>query len=234
MLPTSIAAADKAVHLRSREQAFMNTSDRIVKVDDMMGIFDKLRSSGRKQKLSIALLYLYDGSSSGGNGNDGGESWSEPLMLRVIRNRKEYCLRHGYILINANHLLDKSRPAAWSKLKAVDHLLYKRSTRRIEMNSQNKLLNDSNKISVSNSENRINAADISIGNSTDRISDDLYSYDYIMYIDMDVIIMDLNKPLEEFIHAAHDVIFDTDEEDNNKIKRKKIEFLMTEDWNGET
>ena len=49
------------------------------------------------------------GSPAGGNGNDGGQSWNEQLMQRVIRNREEYARRHGYDLINANAhgLVDK-------------------------------------------------------------------------------------------------------------------------------
>jgi len=55
-------------------------------------------------------------------GSDG-VSWNRELMAKVLSNRKEYCDRHGYELVNANHLIDHGRPAAWSKLKAVESTL---------------------------------------------------------------------------------------------------------------
>lgn len=154
----------------------------------------------KKKKLSIGVLYLYDGSSSGGNGNDGGESWSEPLMSRVILNRKKYCDRHGYHLINANHLIDRTRPAAWSKLRAIDHYL--------------SINNDGIKDSFNSS---------TTTNNRSQVKGDV-KYDYMLYIDMDVIIMNFELRLEDYILAANTR--------NGESTIKFPEFIMTEDWKG--
>ena len=197
--------------------------------EEMIKSFHSGISYGRKRELSIALLYLYDGSISGGNGNDGGESWTEPLMMRVLQNRKEYCSRHGYTMVNANHLVDNSRPAAWSKLKAVDSLLFERGTNVKDKNSRSSIRSD-----INHSRSQLKDINGSISNSNGNTSDTMYSYDYVMYMDMDVIIMDLNRPLDDFILAAstHDSIAVMETEDA-ATKKKKVEFLMTEDWNGE-
>lgn len=152
----------------------------------------------KKKKLSIGVLYLYDGSPSGGNGNDGGESWSEPLMSRVIVNRKKYCDRHGYYLINANHLIDRTRPAAWSKLRAIDHYLSIKNDGIVD----------------------------SFNNSTDNEPQikGAVTYDYMLYIDMDVIIMNFEVRLEDFILAVNDR--------NGDSSTIFPEFIMTEDWKG--
>lgn len=109
-----------------------------------------------RKSLKIGMLMLYQ---------KDGENWQEDLMGRVLQNREKYCAIHGCTIINANHLLDHSRPPAWSKLRAVDHYLT--------------------------------------------------HFDYIFYIDMDVVIMDMDIPLTAIIDLApsHD-------------------FIMTEDWNG--
>ena len=223
------ATGNNVGNLRYDADLMKNTSVQNSYGEEMIKGFHSGISSGRKRKLRIAMLYLYDGSNSGGNGNDGGESWTEPLMMRVLRNRKEYCSRHGYTMVNANHLVDKSRPAAWSKLKAVDYILSERDTLAKKEDPQSSLLSDINQI-------RGTPKDIngSISKSNDNTGDIMYSYDYVMYIDMDVIIMDLNRPLDDFILAAgvHDSIAVTEGEDGATIK-KKVEFLMTEDWNGE-
>ena len=153
----------------------------------------------KKKKLSIGLLYLYDGSPSGGNGNDGGESWSEPLMSRVMLNRKKYCDRHGYHLINANHLIDRTRPAAWSKLRAIDHYL------SIKKDGIEDSFN-----STTNNESQVKGA---------------VTYDYMLYVDMDVIIMNFELRLEDFILAANTR--------NGDSTNKFPEFIMTEDWKGQ-
>ena len=185
--------------------------------EEMIKSFHSGVSSGRKRELSIALLYLYDGSITGGNGNDGGESWTEPLMMRVLRNRKEYCSRHGYTMVNANHLVDKSRPAAWSKLKAVDSLLSERGAIVKNKNSRSSIRSD-----IKHSRSPVKDIDGSISNSKGNTSDTMYSYDYVMYIDMDVIIMDLNRPLDDFILAAstHDSIAVMEAEDAATKKKK--------------
>ena len=168
----------------------------------------------RKKKLSIGVLYLYDGSAAGGNGNDGGESWSEPLMSRVVRNRKEYCDRHGYHLINANHLIDRSRPAAWSKLTAIDHYLSSRDSV-----SEDTPATQTTTTEAENSSNNIYNKSETKGAA---------AYDYLLYIDMDVIIMNFDVKLEKFIYAVDDDFF-TKKSDS---LTKSPEFIMTEDWKG--
>lgn len=39
------------------------------------------------------------------------------------QNKKDYAKLYGYHLFDASHLIDTSRPPAWSKIKAVSHLL---------------------------------------------------------------------------------------------------------------
>jgi len=109
-----------------------------------------------KQKPKIGLLMIY-------NNQDG--NWNEALMERVIKNREKYCSMYGYQLVNANDIVDKSRPAAWSKLLAMEHYLK--------------------------------------------------DFDYLLYIDMDVVIMNFGIGLESFIALA-----------------PEKDFIMAEDWNG--
>ena len=168
----------------------------------------------RKKILSIGVLYLYDGSAAGGNGNDGGESWSEPLMSRVVKNRKDYCDRHGYHLINANHLIDRSRPAAWSKLTAIDHYLSIRDGVTEDT--------PATQITTTEEENSFN------NTSNKSESKGAVTYDYLLYIDMDVIIMNFDIKLEKFIYAVDDDFF-TKKSDSST---KSPEFIMTEDWKG--
>jgi len=63
-------------------------------------------------KMKIGILMMYD------------SEWETgPLMGRIMTNRKAYAERHGYTLINGNAFLDRSKPAAWSKLPAAIHYL---------------------------------------------------------------------------------------------------------------
>lgn len=96
------------------------------------------------------------------------DTWSEELMIPVLKNREEYCRLHNYTMINAKDLIDTSRPISWSKLIAMEHHF---ATQQ---------------------------------------------FDYLFYIDMDMVIMDMSVPLERFIEAddyQHDII-------------------ITRDWNG--
>ena len=119
-------------------------------------------STSTEYKIGVLLLY---------DDNDG--TWSNHLMTRVLRNRYFYCKKYGYTLLNANHLIDKSRPTAWSKLIAMEHYL-------------------------------------AIGN-----------LDYIVYIDMDIVIMNFEVRLEKFISAVSDV-----------TKTTSPDIIMTKDWGG--
>ncbi len=110
----------------------------------------------KSTKYKIAMLMMYDN-------NDG--NWNTELMNRVLKNRESYCKKYDITMINANNLIDKTRPPAWSKLIAVEHHL---------------------KTGL---------------------------YDYVMYIDMDVVIMDPSIPVTRFIDP-------------------KADFVMTTDWNG--
>eukprot|EP01038_Epipyxis_sp_PR26KG_P006894 gene6894-9446_t len=118
-----------------------------------------LNRNSSSTPLSFAIIMLY-------NNNDG--NWNEKLMKRVIENRMQYCNKHGYTLINANQLLDNSRPAAWSKIKAVRHYLLSKQ------------------------------------------------FDYVMYMDMDVVIMNQQIKLESLL---------------NEIAIQH-DLLMTSDWSG--
>jgi hypothetical protein len=128
-------------------------------------------------------------------------------MQRVIRNRKEYCKKHGYYMINANSLVDRSRPAAWSKLKVMDHCLHSQrennhSNNDSSSNSNRNRNNDSNmERNIKSSIHSDNSND-SPGNTTKdnggKSHSEIY-YDYLLYIDMDVVIMDINRRLEDYI-----------------------------------
>lgn len=113
-------------------------------------------STGSNRKLRIGMLMLY----SNEDGN-----WGDKLMNAVIQNREHYCAKHNYVLVTANDLIEKSRPTAWSKLRAMDHFLHR--------------------------------------------------FDYLMYIDMDIVIMNPDIPLTLFIDTS-----------------PQSDFIMTEDWNG--
>jgi mannan polymerase II complex MNN10 subunit len=116
----------------------------------------QISSSPSQNPVKIGILMIY--SNSDGN-------WGNDLMQRVIQNREDYAKRHQYTVVTANELVDKTRPAAWSKLRAMDHYLYQ--------------------------------------------------FDYLMYIDMDVVIMHHSTPLSVFIDLS-----------------PSSDFIMTEDWNG--
>jgi hypothetical protein len=108
--------------------------------------------------LRIGMLMLYDNI----------DSWGDALINEVVKNRKAYCDKHGYTLVTGNDAIDPSRPAAWSKLLAIEKYLPQ--------------------------------------------------FDYVFYIDMDVVIMRMDQRLETFIGIASGT--------------KKIDFIMTADWNG--
>lgn len=116
----------------------------------------------QENDLKIALLMMYDNVDN---------SWPEALMTRVLHNKQTYCDRHGYTLINANDLIDRSRPTAWSKLIAVEKHLASQK------------------------------------------------YDYIMYIDMDAIVMNGEYKVENFIRSA-------------SLLNAHYNFILTNDWNG--
>lgn len=46
------------------------------------------------------------------------------VLEATSRNKEDYCKRHGYTYIDASALLDASRPASWSKLRAVLNSLH--------------------------------------------------------------------------------------------------------------
>jgi len=168
--------------------------------------------SSRSRSPRITLLYLYDGSARGGNGNDGGQSWNDQLMRRVIRNRQVYASRHGYTLVNANALIDPAWPAAWSKLKAVDHYL-------ITSGSKTPQHTNDTDIDPSRHPRHLAAAAPSVSTHADADADRDGEH-YVMYVDMDVVIMDLGRRVEEFIDVA-------------RAANPQADFIMGEDWNGE-
>jgi len=45
------------------------------------------------------------------------------ILELTWHNKWEYCQRHGYHFYDGSDHIDKSRPPAWSKIKAVQHLL---------------------------------------------------------------------------------------------------------------
>lgn len=206
----------------------------------LTGIESSTSSSGsgtREKKirhLTIGLIYLYDSSPSGGNGNDGGQSWSGRLMDHVLDNREEYCRRHGYSLVNANHLVDKTRPAAWSKLRAMDY--YLSLTRGGDSSVHRNILNKKNSTRDMSSKRDWQREKKNNNDSTHELNTDaptsVYMYDYLLYMDMDVIIMNLDKKLEEFIHFADKEYKIRKIASGNKVPNVRPEFLMTEDWKG--
>lgn len=42
---------------------------------------------------------------------------------KSLKNKRHYCGKHGYDLLIANHLVNKTRPTAWSKILALKHYL---------------------------------------------------------------------------------------------------------------
>ena len=111
-------------------------------------------------KLKIGIIVLY------GKGVAG--EWGEDVMKQVIHNRHAYATLHGYEVINANNLIDPSRPVAWSKILAIQHHLPK--------------------------------------------------YDYVVYVDMDAVIMQPGISLESLIYATEETA--------------KADIVMQSDWNG--
>lgn len=156
---------------------------------------DKVEGKGKKYRIGVVVLYLdspnhsedassFLGSLVQASQTSHDSSWNGRLMSKVINNRLEYCNRHGYELINANEIIDHSRPAAWSKLKAVEKAL--RSGR----------------------------------------------FDYVMYIDMDAIIMNLDIPIEAFISAGNSGMRDKENDESSHQEHPPYDLIMTGDWNG--
>lgn len=53
---------------------------------------------------------------------DTSKAWMKDMLSPLVEMRKRYCARHNYTLLNVNKLVDRSRPIAWSKLVALEHL----------------------------------------------------------------------------------------------------------------
>ena len=187
----------------------------------------------KKRHLTIGLIYLYDSSPTGGNGNDGGQSWSAPLMDRVLENREEYCRRHGYYLVNANHLVDKTRPAAWSKLRAMDcYLSLTRGGESPASHRHNLKKNNTRDMSSKRDWQKEEENNQDSHNPNTDHSASVYMYDYLLYMDMDVIIMNLDQRLEEYIHYADREYKKRKSASDTTVLNNSPEFLMTEDWKG--
>ena len=130
-------------------------------------VHDKSLSSSRKP-LSIGLLMLYSTSNEG--------AWNKRLMSRVESNRKQFCDIHKCDLINANEVIDKSRPTAWSKFLAAKKYLPK--------------------------------------------------YDYLFYLDMDIVIMNMNVSYTKFIDYA------MEKGSDRTSNSPEIDIIMAQDWSG--
>ena len=115
-------------------------------------------------KLKIGIVMLYSDNTKG--------NWPTDLTTEILHNRQVYCNKHGYTLLIGNHLIDKSRPAAWSKLLAISYYLP--------------------------------------------------LYDYIFYLDTDIVIMNMNIKLEYIINTFSG--FGT--------SNSAADIFMTEDWSG--
>lgn len=53
---------------------------------------------------------------------DTSKAWMRDMLAPLVEMRRRYCQRHNYTLINVNNLVDHSRPIAWSKLVALEHI----------------------------------------------------------------------------------------------------------------
>lgn len=111
-------------------------------------------------KLKIGIIVLY------GKGAVG--EWGDDVMKQVLNNRHTYANLHGYDIINANTLIDPSRPVAWSKILAIQY--------------------------------------------------HLPNYDYVMYIDMDAVIMQPSITVESLIYATKE--------------SAEADIVIQSDWNG--
>lgn len=119
-------------------------------------------NSTQDKPLKIGIIMMYEST------DNLTKAWSTDLLQPLIDNRKSYCDKHSYTLLDSNHLLDTSRAASWSKLLALEYYFTKDS------------------------------------------------YDYLMYLDMDTLIMQPEIPLEKFIDAS----------------KRRFDVLLTSDSNG--
>lgn len=116
--------------------------------------------NSHKEYLRFGILMLYEST------DNTTKAWTDALLAPLLENRQTYCNKHNYTLIDANPLMDPTRPAAWSKLLAMEHYF-------------------------------------ATG-----------MYDYLMFLDMDTIIMNSNLKLESFVEASggsYDIIMTEDE-----------------------
>lgn len=67
--------------------------------------------------IRIGLIMIYESS------DNSTKAWTDELLQPLIANRARYCHQHNYKLLDANHIIDRSRPPAWSKLLAMEHYL---------------------------------------------------------------------------------------------------------------
>ena len=72
--------------------------------------------------LTVAVLVLFDDKQGAAEARLSG---FDELARRSIENKRLYCEAHGYSLIVADaDAIDRSRPPAWSKLKALSEHLH--------------------------------------------------------------------------------------------------------------
>lgn len=72
-------------------------------------------STEHKGHLNIGVIMIYE------SVDNATKAWTDELLQPLIANRASYCQQHNYTLLDANHLIDRSRPPSWSKLLAMEH-----------------------------------------------------------------------------------------------------------------
>lgn len=113
-----------------------------------------------QENLKIGIIVLYAKNVAG--------AWGAGVMKKALYNRHSYARHHGYDVVNVNHLIDHTRPVAWSKFLGILHYLHQ--------------------------------------------------YDYLMYIDMDAVIMQPSITIQSLIYATE--------------QSASADLIMQSDWNG--
>jgi galactosyl transferase GMA12/MNN10 family len=167
-------------------------------------------SGNNRQPRRICMTTLTDKKSS-----------STSLWQRVLRcrdfdqvatltwpNHARYAQLHNYTIFDASNLMDTSRPPAWSKIRAVLHLLDQKTT--------------TTTTTAATSNSGRNAA-VAAAGEQQRIT--INACDWVLWLDADVVIMNSSIALESILPADDD----DDAENNNNDNNSMIDLIVTMD-----
>jgi len=174
---------------------------------------------GDKEKKNICITSLTDEQSP--------SHWQRLIRCRdfddvsgiTFNITARYSNKHNYRFYDLSHLIDPSRPPAWSKILAVQYLLRLTTTATNEEEQKATITNNGTAGSTTTARQQ---ADVHTNsNDNHRVCD------WVLWLDADVLIMNSSVPLEAFL-PADDVEVDVDAHGDNNDDHK-IHLVVTHD-----